>query len=64
MAPPAAPKDRPTEDLHPAALLTCLELVHAVLIPYQHRSFARSYTKPSLLYARDDSSPLLLNDFK
>ena len=33
MAPPAATKDRPAEDLRPAALLTCLELVHTVLIP-------------------------------
>jgi len=36
MAPPAATKDWPAEDLHPAALLTCLKLEHTIRIPYQH----------------------------
>jgi len=57
------PKDRPAEDLHPAALLTCLTLGYTVHIPYQHQSFAHLCTKPSLLYARESSNQFLSREF-
>ncbi len=57
------PKDRPAEDLHPAALLTCLTLEYTVHIPYQHQSFAHLCTKPSLLYARESSNQFLSREF-
>ena len=49
MAPPAATKDWPAEDLHPAALLTCLKLGHTIRIPFQHPKLCRIYA-PSRAY--------------
>jgi len=59
MALPAAPKDRPAKDLHPAALLTCLTLGHKVRIPYEYQSFVHLCTKPSLFDARESSNQFL-----